>query len=144
MDTVRVAATDDEIRTCYPVMAQLRPQIDAADFLPRVRAQMEHGYRLAFIANERGAALAVAGFRIGTSLSWGRYLYVDDLITDAAHRSRGLGALLLGWLKTRAAEQGCGQLHLDSGTQRADAHRFYRREGMDPIGYHFSLTLELP
>lgn len=28
-------------------------------------------------------------------------------------------------------------MHLDSGTQRKDAHRFYEREGMSVAGFHF-------
>jgi hypothetical protein len=44
---------------------------------------------------------------------------------------------LLSWLKERAEKEGCQQLHLDSGTQREDAHRFYGREGMKMASFHF-------
>jgi hypothetical protein len=36
-----------------------------------------------------------------------------------------------------AVKEGCTQLHLDSGMQRKDAHRFYEREGMVAEGLHF-------
>lgn len=36
-----------------------------------------------------------------------------------------------------AARAGCGQMHLDSGVQRKDAHRFYEREGMTVTSLHF-------
>lgn len=81
--------------------------------------------------------VAVAGFRVGENLAWGLFLYVDDLVTLPTQRSRGYGARLLAWLKERAANEGCQQMHLDSGIQRKDAHRFYEREGMTMASFHF-------
>jgi GNAT superfamily N-acetyltransferase len=81
--------------------------------------------------------VAVAGFRVGENLAWGRFLYVDDLVTLTTHRSKGVGASLLSWLRDVASNEGCVQLHLDSGAQRKDAHRFYEREGMLVAGFHF-------
>ena len=84
----------------------------------------------------------MAGFRIGESLAWGRFLYIDDLVTLSSRRSRGFGAALLSWLVEFATKEGCDQLHLDSGIQRKDAHRFYEREGMQLAGYHFAKRVE--
>ena len=133
---IRIAITDAEIAACYPVMRELRPHIAEDQFLSRVRGQEDAGYRLAFV-RESDALVAVAGFRIGENLAWGRFLYVDDLVTLPAQRSKGHGARLLSWLKEYAAKEGCRQMHLDSGIQRKDAHRFYEREGMTMAGFHF-------
>ena len=133
---IRIAATDTEIAACYPVMRELRPHVPEDQFLSRVRSQEKAGYRLAFAQGPDGV-VAVAGFRVGENLAWGRFLYVDDLVTLPAHRSKGYGAGLLSWLKEYAAKQGCLQMHLDSGMQRKDAHRFYEREGMTITGFHF-------
>lgn len=138
---VALATTDREIAACYPVLRELRPHIAEAEFLPRVRAQMAAGYRLAYLLADDGAVAAVAGFRIGENLAWGRFLYVDDLVTLAARRSAGHGARLLAWLRRHGAGEGCGQLHLDSGVQRIDAHRFYAREGMARTSFHFAVGL---
>ena len=89
-----------------------------------------------------GKPVAVAGFRVGENLAWGRHLYVDDLVTSAEHRSKGYGALLLGWLRGIAKERGCRELHLDSCVQRTDAHRFYLREGLTLSSYHFKIAIE--
>jgi GNAT superfamily N-acetyltransferase len=83
----------------------------------------------------------VAGYRVSRNLAWGEFLYVDDLVTDEATRSHGFGKALLAWLVDEARRQGCAQLHLDSGMQRKDAHRFYLREGLDNLGYHFAIKL---
>ncbi|MDV3240156.1 MAG: GNAT family N-acetyltransferase [Gammaproteobacteria bacterium] len=134
--SIHLATTDAEIVACYPVMRELRPHIAEAQFLARVRSQENTGYRLARIT-ERTGVVAVAGFRISENLAWGRFLYVDDLVTLPEHRSKGHGAALLSWLRELAAEEGCEQLHLDSGIQRKEAHRFYEREGMTMASFHF-------
>ena len=44
---------------------------------------------------------------------------------------------MLAWLRQFARDRGCTRLHLDSGLQRTDAHRFYEREGMRKSAFHF-------
>jgi len=137
---VHVAESDADITRCYPVLAELRPQVPRPDFLPQVRRQMQSGYRLAFV-QDGGEVVAVAGFRLSETLFHGRFMYVDDLITTAARRSRGHGKLLFHWLVQHARDHGCTHLDLDSGVQRFEAHRFYLREGMQIRSHHFSLEL---
>jgi GNAT superfamily N-acetyltransferase len=74
-------------------------------------------------------------------LAVGRHVYVDDLITDAASRSRGYGKAMLDWLKAEARRLGCVRLQLDSGTQRQDAHAFYLRERLRIEALHFGMEL---
>lgn len=140
---VRFAEDEAAIRACWPVMAQLRTQLDEARFLERVQRQRLAGYRLA--AGRVGDRIAVvAGFVLGEKLAWGRHLYVDDLVTDAGARSLGVGGAMLDWLKAHARDAGCASLHLDSGLQRADAHRFYEREHLTRTGAHFAIDLGAP
>lgn len=75
--------------------------------------------------------------RLGENLAWGRFLYVDDLVTLPERRSAGHGAALLRWLLEHARRAGRDELHLDSGIQREDAQRFYRREGLELSSYPF-------
>jgi GNAT superfamily N-acetyltransferase len=72
-------------------------------------------------------------------LAWGRALYVDDLVTLESERSQGHGDALLDWLTEEARRRQCVVLHLDSGTHRHGAHRFYLRKRMHISSYHFSL-----
>ena len=133
---IRVATADAEITACYPVMRELRSHIAERQFLSRVRNQEKAGYRLVYVQALSGV-VAVAGFRIGENLAWGRFLYVDDLVTLSEHRSKGYGAELLSWLEEQAVKEGCEQMHLDSGIQRKEAHQFYQREGMTMTSFHF-------
>lgn len=137
---IQLAESDEAIAACYPVLQELRPHIAAQDFVARVREQQRTGYHLACVLRE-GRPVAAAGYRLGHNLAWGRFLYVDDLVTLASERSQGHGAALLRWLEARAREAGCDELHLDSGLQREHAHRFYRREGLLASSYHFGRKL---
>ena len=138
---VHIAASEKEIAACYAAMHELRPHVAQADFVDRVRGQEQAGYHLAYLQSDAEVA-AVAGFRVSENLAWGRFLYVDDLVTLADRRSQGFGKALLDWLRAHALAQGCRQLHLDSGLHREDAHRFYEREGMVRAGYHFAEDLD--
>lgn len=139
--TVRLADSRGEIVACYPLMAQLRTHVPEEEYLAQVLRQQSVGYRLVYIA-EMDRVLALAGFRVGEYLAWGKILYVDDWITDPEHRSRGLGEEIFRWLVGVARAEGCVQLHLDSGVQRLAAHRFYMRMRMEISSHHFSVALD--
>jgi GNAT superfamily N-acetyltransferase len=137
---IQLAESIEQIRACHPVMRELRPHVAEEEFVDRVQRQQEQGYRLAFLV-EAGEPVAVAGFRVLENLAWGRFLYVDDLVTRPDRRSAGHGRTLLAWLHTVARREACAELHLDSGVQRVDAHRFYAREGMELSSYHYRTRL---
>ena len=139
--SIRIARTDAEIAGCWRVMHQLRPSIEEASFVARVRDQEAGGFLLAYL-EDAGAVQAVAGYRFLENLCTGRVLYVDDLVTDAAGRSKGYGQLLFDWLVAEAHAAGCQSLELDSGVQRFDAHRFYLRNRMAISSHHFRLVLK--
>ncbi len=139
---VQAVESDADLLRSYAVMRQLRPHLGVAEFIERVRRQMAGGYRLVCLREEEGGDMvAVAGYRIAENLAWGRFLYVDDLVVDEARRATGFGRILMDHLVEAAWNAGCVQLHLDSGVQRFDAHRFYYGRGLHISGYHFVMEL---
>jgi len=138
---IRIAQSDPELERLSPVLRQLRPQYDHDTLVAQIKAQQADGYHLAYVESDDGHVLCVAGFVISTKLPYGRHLYVDDLVSDAMARSTGAGKAMMDWLKAHARAQGCVQLHLDSGVQRFDAHRFYLREGFRIASHHFAIDL---
>jgi GNAT superfamily N-acetyltransferase len=140
MPDIRRIETDDGILATRAVMLDLRPAIAPEAYLPMVKRMMGEGYRLAAVF-EDGVVRAVAGYRFMEMLHCGRLLYVDDLNTDPAQRSRGHGEALLSWLKAEARAGGCQELQLDSGVHRPRAHRFYFREGLTIAAFHFRIPL---
>ena len=124
------------------MMSQLRSHLDEGRFCVQVRRQMDtFGYKLPFLY-DGGSVQAVGGIRISECLAWGKFLYVDDLVTNELSRSDGHGADLFNWIRDYASAKGCTQLHLDSGVQRFGAHRFYLNHRMNIDCHHFSLVLK--
>ncbi len=123
-----------------PVHRQLRTGLPP-DYAGRLRAVFANGARMS-IATEGGAVRGVALWRVIENTYEGRRLYVDDLVSDEAHRSRGIGKTLLGHLERLARDLQCDVLALDSGTQRTDAHRFYFREGLVIPAFSFRKNLK--
>ena len=126
----RAEAVHRQLRTALP-----------QDYAGRLAQVFANGGRLA-VAAEGEAVLGVALWRLIENTYEGRRLYVDDLVTDAARRSRGIGKRLLGHLEDKARQFGCDVLALDSGAQRAAAHKFYFREGMHIPGFCFRKELK--
>jgi GNAT superfamily N-acetyltransferase len=138
--TISLAVSGTEIAACYPIMAQLRPHLAAADFVPKVLHLMNTtGFQLACL--DDGGIKAVAGFRVSEWLHAGKYLEIEDLVVTASARSKGYGGQLFDWLLVQAARRSCRQLRLLSGVQRTDAHRFYLRKGMIIEAHYFSMDV---
>jgi ribosomal protein S18 acetylase RimI-like enzyme len=139
---LRHAQTTADVTACFEVMRQLRPQLTLPeDFLGHVALQREQGYRL-LAAWEDGKPVALAGYRRLDNLIHGRFIYVDDLITDEAGRGRGHGERLLTELCTLGRQENCQRLVLDTALANALAQRFYFRFGLLARGLHFSMDLQ--
>ncbi|WP_328475802.1 GNAT family N-acetyltransferase [Streptomyces sp. NBC_00377] len=139
---VLFAADEESLRRCWPVFAQLRPHLAGEEeFLARWKTQSTEGYRIMYVLQD-GEVRGAAGFRVLTTMAWGRILYLDDLVVDEGARSTGLGSQLLTALKDIARAEGCEQLHLDTGHQRHAAHRSYLRNGFHFDCHHLALTLD--
>lgn len=134
-----------------PALRELRPDSPATDSVEALQAHLHavgpEGYRLtgAFEPG-RTEAVAVAGWRVVTTLWEGRTLHVDDLSTLPGARGRGHAGALLTWLADEARRLGCVALHLDSGTGEARhaAHRLYHAHGLSITAHHFSRVLGEP
>ena len=141
MTEIKIAETDDEIRSCYEVIAELRPHITENDFLAHVRNPAS-GFRIAYLLN--GDVKAVAGIRIGEWLAGGRYLEIEDLVTKGGARSAGYGGALFDWIANYARYECCDQLKLVSNVSRFGAHKFYLNKGMIIEAHYFSMKLTKP
>lgn len=121
------------------VHRQLRAQLPQ-DYVSRMRLVFENGARM-LLAVRNEQVVGVALWRVIENTYEGRRLYVDDLVTDKSQRSQGIGKRLLQHLEKYARDVGCDVLALDSGVQRAEAHKFYFREGMCVASFSFRKML---
>ena len=125
----------DLLAAAEGVHRQLRPHL--GDYVARMKQVLAAGAEMA-VAEEGGKVLGVAVFRILEKTHSGRELYCDDLVTDEAKRSTGVGHALIAYMERICRERDCDTFSLDSGTQRQQAHKFYFREGMTVTSFHFN------
>src|SRR5215212_349006 len=138
---IKKMTSESEIKATFPVMKQLRTHLDEDQYLTMVNRQGHtENYHVAAVIKDDDVK-CVAGYRVSECLAYGRFLYVDDLVTGESTRSKNYGKQMMDWLIDEAKSLGCRQLHLDSGVQRHSAHRFYLRERMDITAFHFGLVL---
>lgn len=121
------------------VHRQLRPQLPE-NYPEKMRRVFAQGGEMC-VAVDDVAVLGLALFRCHENTFAGINFYVDDLITDEANRSRGVGHALIAHLGRIAQQRGAKALALESGAQRSRAHKFYFREGFVIPGFSFFKTL---
>jgi GNAT superfamily N-acetyltransferase len=138
---IRKIVSHADLKATYPVMTQLRTHLSEQEYVERAKRQQSKGGYIVAALEDEGQVRCVAGYRISECLSWGKFLYVDDLVSDQNARSKNYGKQMMDWLLAEARQNGCQELHLDSGVQRHAAHRFYLRERMDISCFHFALKI---
>jgi GNAT superfamily N-acetyltransferase len=131
------AVTDEALlRAAEPVHLQLRPQL-AGRYFARVSEVIRSGVEMA-VAVVDGKPAGLTMFRVIEKTHSGRELYCDDLVTDEGQRSTGVGHALMQYMEGICRERRVDTFALDSGCQRQQAHKFYFREGMTILSFHFA------
>jgi GNAT superfamily N-acetyltransferase len=96
-----------------------------------LRQAIESHDSVVLVAEAEGGELVgiCTGYQDLHSVRFGYRAWVEDLAVHPERRSEGIGKRLLDAAKAWARERGATHLELDSAETRADAHRFYEREG---------------
>ena len=99
MDVELVALhTVQEMLPNYGLVKQLTTKLSEADYTAWLARMVPHHYAQV-VAKENGETIGLSGFWIGHKLYCGKYLEIDNFVVDPAHRSRGVGELLVRWLE---------------------------------------------
>jgi GNAT superfamily N-acetyltransferase len=122
------------LKKAEQVHRQLRPHLPK-DYLEKMRRVLEQARMSLVVESDAVVGLAVYRWHENTFDEF--KFYVDDLITDEMHRSKGVGHALIGHLEGIARNLGANGIMLDSGTQRTQAHKFYFREGFVIPAFNF-------
>jgi GNAT superfamily N-acetyltransferase len=92
-------------------------------------------------AGEGDLAGFISAYLDLNSVRFGPRCWVEDLAVDPTRRSRRIGKRLLEAAQAWARERGASHLELDTALARADAQRFYEREGAEGKSYSYSWRL---
>jgi ribosomal protein S18 acetylase RimI-like enzyme len=109
----------------FDLLKELRPHLSFSEF----KFILNHADNYQMVALEEDNRLvALMGYRILHDFVHGKHVYIDDLVTASAERSKGHGAVLLKHAEDIAREHGCKNLRLCTGVENEAGKRFYERE----------------
>lgn len=95
------------------------------------------------VCEQDGAVAGVLTLRFEAQLHHAaRIAEILEFVVDPACRGCGIGRAMLACARRLAQENGCVQIELDTNQARTEAHRFYRREGMNNTHFKFCRPLE--
>ncbi len=138
---IRETYNADEMVKYLSVLNELYPNLTAEEYLAELREMIPHNYGQILVFEEE-ECLGICGFWIGKKLWCGKYLELDNIVVAAKHRSKGVGKLIFDHLRTKAQENGCTMMALDSYTTNYKAHKMFYNEGFAPRGFHFINILD--
>lgn len=131
-----------DARPLAALMCQLGYPTLEDEMAVRLRDILPRNDYLVGVAVLEGEVAGVVAAMMGVYIEMnGRYGRVMALSVAEDHRGQGIGALLLAhaesWLGVRRA----AACIVNCSTCRADAHRFYKREGYRVTGFRFKKPL---
>lgn len=137
LDHFRECSDEASIDEAFGLIRQLRPKLTTSEqWNTAFKRQAKSGYRV-LLAIRDGVPRALAGFRIQENLIHGKFLYVDDLVTDSHVRSTGIGKKLLEELEWEAQHSHCDHLVLDTALSNKRAQRFYEHCKMSALAARY-------
>jgi len=95
------------------------------------------------VAEEQSEVIGTLMFMIVPNLSHDAlpWAVVENMVVDSRHRRKGVGKLLMDYVRTRAEEAGCYKIQLSSNKKRNEAHKFYESIGYKASAEGFRLYL---
>jgi ribosomal protein S18 acetylase RimI-like enzyme len=129
--SVRIAASADAdlvdaVTALLPQLSRSAPP-PTSEQLARIVADPA---TMLFVAEEDGrivGSLTLVAFEIPT----GRRAWIEDVVTDAAARGRGVASALVNAALSHAGELGMRTVDLTSRPDREDANRLYAKLGFE-------------
>ncbi|WP_068313855.1 GNAT family N-acetyltransferase [Polycladidibacter hongkongensis] len=125
-----------------------RAQLESTDlasyqraFLEILQADEVDIYVLCELGNGHVLATCQLTLEKGLAFQGRSRASVESMHTRASHRGQGLGRALLQYVIEVARARGAVLVQLTSNATRADAHRFYLREGFEQTHLGFKLML---
>ena len=133
----------DDLTAAIRLLAYLNPSVPEEIVRRRFETILAgHPHYRAYGAFDGSSMVGLVGAWIATKVWCGLYLEVDNIVTDPACRSSGVGTLLLNAMESHAKKLGCNLLVLDSYVSNSPSHRLYHRLGYEIRGFHFVKELE--
>jgi GNAT superfamily N-acetyltransferase len=142
-------ATEADLPRLVELLAQLSTDTPREELGPPLPERYRAAFRAietapgqrVFVVEAQGRVVGSAMLVIAPNLTHqGRpFALVENVVVDATERSSGYGELLMHHALDAARAAGCYKLVLTSNKLRKDAHRFYKRLGMEATSEGFRI-----
>ena len=94
------------------------------------------------VAKDNNQVVATATiYYIEVALRARPYALLEGLVVDESKRGHGIGTALFEKCIDLAGQKNCYKMIFTSGTDRADAHKFYEKLGFKKWGLEFRMDL---
>ncbi|HWK35415.1 GNAT family N-acetyltransferase [Sphingomonas sp.] len=140
----RIVALDESYVSHGEVQTGL--SLDGRSWAPDLDARMQED--LAALGPDRSVAVAQDSGRLVAAaiILWEvndrtSFMVIEDLATDPAVRSHGVGAALLAFVEAEGRRRGMRWAFLESGLHNDGAHRFFEKHGFGALSKVFSKKL---
>ena len=119
------------------------PDLASAPYAATLAAMQARDDVRVLVAERGGEVVGTLQLTIVSNLTHGAapWANIENMVVDGAARGSGVGAALIEAATARAEKAGCYKISLTSKVERTDAHRFYRRAGLEQRHLGFSRYL---
>lgn len=128
--TIRDAAIGD-VGDINILSKELGYESSAEDTGIRLEYLLRKPLHRILVAEIDGRAVGYISFEHYEIVYYESGINITALVVKAEHRKKGIGKLLLDAAEDYARENGLAYVRLNSGSQRVEAHEFYRNNGYD-------------
>jgi len=135
---IRKATVNDIEALCSLTKELKGSDISYVDMQNRLQFVEMSPFDSLYVYEEDDHIFGFLGFRIRENLEdVTRYGEISIISVDSTARRKGIGQILMEYAEQLAKEHNCIGTWLVSGTQRTDAHPFYKKLGYEINGYRF-------
>src|SRR2546426_2187766 len=119
---LRRATTSAEVLKCSDVILELRPHLKGRNLAAIFKRMQPETFRIIYI-EDKGRAVAFAGYRDLTMFFSGKTLYIDDLCTLPKYRGKGYGGEILHHILSGRIKKEVGEVSAGYPEHRHDEQR---------------------
>jgi ribosomal protein S18 acetylase RimI-like enzyme len=138
---IRELNSVEEMSEQLLLLKMLTPELTEENLETWLPSMIDKGYRMIGVFEGR-KCIALTGIWTGHKLYAGKYLEIDNFVTSAEYRGKGIGKLLTDHVVSIAKKENCSCVMLDAYTSNTEGHRFYMREGFVIKGFHFIRNIQ--
>lgn len=135
---IREAMIDDIDALCSLTKELKGSSISYEDMNNRLQFVQMSPFDFLYVYEEEETIFGLLGFRIRENLEdITRYGEISIISVDSTIRRKGIGQVLMDYAEQLAKKYNCIGTWLVSGTNRVEAHPFYKKLGYEVNGYRF-------